>query len=139
MRNQKLIALCLIVLIAFSSVPSYGKAPTLYDMLRKLNKSRITTLQRSEVVDEYMGQVVKGDGRIKDILKSFSKEGEAMVYLDKPFKGKRYEVVVAVSRESAEKLRKGKRIRFEGKFAGISYETLRFEEGTITCKAWWLL
>jgi len=137
MKINKLLLCILILFIAFPLLSEAAKNPTLFRILKELNKSRETSLQKMEIVQSYKGQVVTGKGKVKDILRSFASENEAMVYLTKRYGDKKYEVIVAVSKESVQKLKKGKRIKFEGNFAGMSYDTLRFEEGKILSVSFW--
>ena len=131
MKRNKLFVFFLMLVIVFSPLCCYAKTLTLNKMMNQLVKSSLTSLQRMELVEKYKGQIVKGSGRVKDILKSFGSENEAMVYLQKPFRGKQYEVVLTVSIENAEKVKKGKTIRFEGSFEGMTFETLRFKDAKI--------
>lgn len=136
MKNKVLI-FSLILFITFSSLSCYAGLLTLNKMLGKLSTPRLTSLQKSNLVEQYKGQEVKGIGKVKDILKSFASENTAMLYIEKPFRGKRYEIVLVVSQNSVKKIKKGQRIRFEGKFVGITFNTLRFEDAKLIHKSWW--
>jgi len=137
MKINKLVLCILILLIAFPLLGAKAKNPTLFKMLIRLNKSHMTSLQAMEVAEGYKGKTLTGNGKVKDILRSFASEDEAMVYLTRRYGSKKYELIVAVSKESVQKLKKGKRVKFEGKFAGMSYDTLRFEEGKILSVSFW--
>ena len=71
------------------------------------------------------------------MLKSYGIEGEAMVYLKKHYRSKEYEIVLVVSEESAEKIKKGMSLQFEGNFDGMTYRTLRFKNVGLVTKPWW--
>ena len=71
---------------------------------------------------------MQGNGIVQDVLKSFGAPGEVTIYAQKEVWGKRYELVLLADQEGAEKIMKGKSIRFEGTFAGLTFETLRFEK-----------
>ncbi|MFH1594560.1 MAG: hypothetical protein ABID09_07695 [Candidatus Omnitrophota bacterium] len=110
------------------------KGLTLNKLLSKISKSSSTTLERLNTIEEYKGQVVKGAGKVKDILKRNGSEKEALVYIRRPFGGIEYEVIVAVDRESTKEIKKGITVAFEAKFTGLTFETLRFEDGKISRK-----
>lgn len=136
-KKYKFLSCFLMLFIAFSSLSIYAETLSLNKMLNQLARPQLTSLQRSNLIENCKAQRLKGIGRVRDILKSSVSEDEAMIYLAKSFKGKQYEIVLIVSRESAVKIKKGNIIRFEGKFVGMTFETLRFEDAKIIRKPWW--
>lgn len=131
-----------ILLLAFSviayPISAYTQTLTLDKMLGKLTARRTTTLERTELVATYKGQAVKGIGRVKDVMESVTSENKATVYLERLFRGNAYEIVLAVNKEDVQNIRKGKKVRFEGTFVGMSFKTLRFDDATLVKRAWFL-
>lgn len=139
MKKNKFCIGLLSALIVLSAVTCYAENVSLDVMLRQLSKSRLTSLQKLELIEQYTGKIVAGKGKVKDVIKSYGTENEAMVYLSKPVGDKQYELVIMAPQEEADKVRKGKTVGFEGVFAGMSFETLRFKNARITKKrkSWW--
>ncbi|MGB2705238.1 MAG: hypothetical protein WBC74_00010 [Candidatus Omnitrophota bacterium] len=137
MKQIKMLVLFLILCIALSPLSAYAKTLTLNKILSRLAKPRATSLQKLETVEEYKGEIVRGTGTVKDVLKSFGTEGEAMVYLKKYFRGKEYEIVLMVPQGEAEKVRKGMSVKFEAVFVGMTFKTLRFEEAELIKRVFW--
>ena len=73
----------LLIVLSFSVNAFGATVVALNKMLAKLNRSNVTSLQRSDLIQEYKGQVLKGKGKIQDVLKSAASENQAMVYLEK--------------------------------------------------------
>ena len=126
----------LLIVLSFSVNASGATVVALDKMLAKLNRSNVTSLQRSDLIQEYKGQVLKGKGKIQDVLKSAASENQAMVYLEKYFKNKKYDIVLSMDIVTAEKLKKGKALNFSGEFDGIIGTTLRFKNIVIPKKKW---
>ncbi len=137
MKKMKLIVLFLIVGMALTPVSAYAKTLGLNKILGRLAKPRATSLQKMDTVEEYKGEIVKGAGTVKDVLKSFGEKNEAMVYLKKYFRGKEYEIVLMVPRDEAEKVRKGMSVKFEAVFTGMTFQTLRFEDAELIKRIFW--
>ncbi|OGX17115.1 MAG: hypothetical protein A3K83_06870 [Omnitrophica WOR_2 bacterium RBG_13_44_8b] len=140
MRQNKFFMFFLMVL--FISVPMclYAKDErvlSLNGMLTSLTNPRLTSLQKMTLIDGYKSTVVKGAGKVKDVLISYGSENETLVCIQKPFRGKEYEVVLLTSRESAEKIQKGNTVGFEGTFVAMAFETLRFKDVKIIRKSRW--
>ena len=127
MKVTKIIALILALFIAFSPIYAYAKPLNVKTILKDLTNTKLTSLQRSDAVKQYNGQVTVGKGRVKDVLQVAGTKNEAIVYLTRPFRGETYELVLTVDRETAETVRKGKTIKFEGMFDGTSFNALRFK------------
>lgn len=136
MRNKCARFLISLVVAVLFSINAFGADVTLNKVLAKLSKSNVTSLQRSDLIQEYKGQVINGKGKIEDVLKSAASENQAMVYLEKYFKSKRYEIVLSMDIVTAEKLKKGKALKFSGEFDGITGTTLRFKNVVIPKKKW---
>ena len=132
MKRKIICLVSILLLTALVSFSSYAENITLDTMLRKLGDRNVTSLKKVELIDSYKGQVVKGAGKVRDVVKSFGSENTALVYIRKPYQGKLYEIILTVDQQSAENIKKGRNIAFEGKFAGMTFETLRLEEGKIT-------
>ena len=126
----------LLIVLSFSVNAFGATVVALNKMLAKLNRSNVTSLQRSDLIQEYKGQVLKGKGKIQDVLKSAASENQAMVYLEKYFKNKKYDIVLSMDIVTAEKLKKGKVLNFSGEFDGITGTTLRFKNIVIPKKKW---
>ena len=137
MRFDKIIACFLVSLFLLYPLNALAGPMNLDSLLGKLASRRTTSLERLNLVEEYKGQAVKGSGRVKDVLKSFGEENKAMVYLEKSFAGKPYELVLITDAGAAESIKRGKFVRFEGNFAGMTFETLRFESATVTSPKFW--
>lgn len=127
MKVTKIIALILALFIAFSPIYAYAKPLNVKTILKDLTNTKLTSLQRSDAVKQYNGQVTVGKGRVKDVLQVAGTKNEAIVYLTRPFGGETYELVLTVDRETAKTIRKGKTIKFEGMFDGTSFNALRFK------------
>ena len=134
---KKNIVLSLIAFICLYSLVAYADTMPLDRILSKFSNPHLTSLQKLDLLENYKGTDVKGKGKITDIVKSYGTKDEAMIYMLRTVRGQKYEIVVSVSRESAENIRKGKTINFEGVFTGMSFRTLKLEGGKIIAKAWW--
>jgi len=106
-------------------------------LLGGLSRSRITSLQKLNTVEEYTGEIVRGTGIVKDVLRSFGETNEAMVYLKKNFRGKEYELVLVTPQDEAEKVKKGMSVKFEAVFTGMTFQTLRFEDAELIKRLFW--
>lgn len=137
MKHAKILALFLIACIILSPASAYARTMTLNKILVQLAKARATSLQKLETVEEYKGEIVRGTGTVKDVLKSFGEEGEAMVYLKKNFHGKEYELVLMTPQDEAEQMRKGMSVKFEAVFVGMTFQTLRFEDAELIKRTFW--
>jgi len=141
MKKNIILASVLVCVMAAGQFCAYAKDNNLNPLtklLGKLTKSGNTSLMRLDIVDEYKGEIVAGAGKVKDIIKSFGDEDQAMVYLKKSYKGKEYELILLIDALSVEKIQKGKSVNFTGNFVGITYLTLRFENVELaTPKSWW--
>lgn len=131
MKRNKFFIFFLIFFILVSPLSGYAQTIKLHKLLKELTGRRLTTLQKINSIEKYKGLAVKGNGKVKDIIKSFTFKNEARVSLQKYYRGKPYEIILTVSQESAEKLKKGKPVRFEGTFAGMTLETFLFENATL--------
>ena len=127
MRLTKIIALILVFFIAFSPIYSYAKPLNVKTILKDLTNANLTSLQRSDAVAQYNGQVTVGKGKVKDVLQVAGTKNEAIVYLTRRFGGETYELVLTVDCETAKNIKKGKTIKFEGMFDGTSFNALRFK------------
>ena len=136
MKNVRILALFLLVAITLFPLSAYAETMSLHKLVSLLNAPRATSFQTMERVNEYKDETVRGSGRVKDVLKSFGTEGEAMVYLKKRINGKTYEIILMVLEEDAEKIKKQRNVRFIGTFAGLTFQTLRFEDAEIVPKSW---
>jgi len=143
MKAKQYISLFLILSVLFFTFTATADTVKLNKILQQFSDPRVTSLQKVDLIKQYKGQSVRGDGRVRDVVKSFGKDEKALVYLRKPYGGKNFELILTVSQESAEKIKKGRGIKFEGKFAGMTFETLRFDDAKITSKGgidwlgWW--
>ncbi len=137
MKKVKLVSLFLITCMALAPVSVYAKTMGINKILGHLSKPRATSLQKLETVEEYKGEIVRGTGIVKDVLKSFGEESGAMVYLKKNFRGKEYEIVLMVPVDEAEKVKKGMSVKFEAVFAGMTFQTLRFEDAELIKRVFW--
>lgn len=137
MKKIRLFALFLIFCVVLYPLSAYGQSVMVTTMLDKLTRPSTTSLQVLNLVEQYKGQTVKGQGKVKDILKSFGDENKAMVYINKPYRGKQYEILLVVDEGTVEKIKKGKGVWFEGKFATMTFRTLRFENAEVKPKPWW--
>jgi len=137
---RKIIALFLILFILCPAAELYAKGPTalnLEQLLGKITKPGSTSLQKSDAMDSYKGKIIRGSGVVRDVLRSYGSDNEAMVYLDKAFRGRKYEIVLAVNRDDAEKIIKKKTVSFKGEFSGMSFGTLRFKNAEVKRLWWW--
>jgi len=137
MKKMKYIALLLIVCMALAPISADAKTIGLKKILNRLTKPRATSLQKMDIVEKFKGELVRGAGTVKDVLKSFGEKDEAMVYLKKYYKGKEYELVLVVPKEQAAKVRKGMGVKFKGVFAGMTFQTLRFENTELIKRFLW--
>ena len=137
MKRIKFIALLLAFSVILTPLALCERPVRLKKMFSELTRPRLTSLRKLELVNKYKGEIVKGVGRVKDVVKSYGIEGEAMVYLKKHYRGKEYEIVLVIPEESAEKIKKGMSLTFEGNFAGMTYHTLRFKNVDLIAKPWW--
>ena len=137
MKSIKLISLLLAFSVMFSPLALCERPVRLKKMLSELTRPRNTSLRKLDIVNKYKGEIVKGVGRVKDVVKSYGIKGEAMVYLKKRYRSKEYELVLIMPEESVEKVKKGMSLQFEGNFAGMTYQTLRFKNVDQVSNVWW--
>ena len=128
MKKITFLTIFLAFSIALSPLCCYAETISLGKLLRELTGSKITSLEKSNIARKYKGEIVKGTGIVKDIIKTYGAENNAMVYLKKKLRNKEYEIVLIADEKNVHKIRKGKNIAFKGKFAGTSYDAFRFEE-----------
>ena len=137
MKTSKIFAVIIIFVLLLYPVTVYAGNPTIGRMLAKLSNRRLTSLQKLELIEQYKGDYIKGSGRVRDVLKSFGSKNEAMVYIDKYYRGNKYEIVLMIGQDMVEDIKKGRAIRFEGKFVGMTFRTLRFKDAAIMPRMWW--
>lgn len=136
MKKNKFIAILLTLVIALSPLSAYARTVELNTLLRKVTRPNLTSLQRLDIIETYKGKSVRGEEKVKDIRKSLGSEKNATILLQKRYKGKEYDIVLTTSElEKAKKITKGKRVKFVGKFVGMTFETVRFENVKIVQKA----
>lgn len=128
MKKSALFILVLIFLVTVVPLSFSAETLRLDKMLDKLTSRQATSLQKLELIEQYKGQNVRGSGKVKDVLKKAGSPDKAMVYMEKPFRNKKYEIVLMTSSDRAKDIKKGKKINFEGAFVGMVFETLRFED-----------
>ena len=137
MLKKLIISLLLVCMVICPALSSYAKTVSLKQLLNQLTHPSITSLQRLDIISEYKGKDIRGSGKVKDIVRSFGSENEAMIYLKKSCKGKSFELVLLVDLDAASKIKKGKKIKFEGVFVGMSANTLRFEGAEVIDRTLW--
>ena len=69
MKHIKIVVLFLIICIALSPLSAHAKTLGLNKILSRLAKPRATSLQKLDTIEEYKGEIVKGSGIVKDVLK----------------------------------------------------------------------
>ena len=137
MKARKVITLFLILFFVFSPLyDTFAQTLTLGKLLGKITKRQLTSIKKLAIIESYKGSEVSGTGKVKDALKTPGSDDKATIYLQKRFKGKYYQIVVIANRGDVAKIRKGKTTRFNGKFVGLSFDTLRFEDAEIIQRGW---
>ncbi|MBL7158250.1 MAG: hypothetical protein ISS91_01945 [Candidatus Omnitrophica bacterium] len=106
----------------------------LNQLLKRLTRAGQTSMQKSDLLQEFKGYSIKGTGKVKDIIKSPGESGKALVYLTRSYRYKKYELVLTMDAESVKKVRKGSYLRFVGSFEGMALETLRFDDAKVLSK-----
>jgi len=137
MLKNIIIGLLLICMVVCPALSSYAKTVSLNHLLNQITHPRTTSLQRLDIISDYKGKDIRGSGKVNDILRSFGSENEAMIYLKKSHRGKNLELVLFVDLDTASKIKKGKKIKFEGVFVGMSADSLRFEGVEVTGQTFW--
>jgi len=139
MTKNKIIAFLLAILIAFYPIFTYATTIHLNTLLRNLTRHDLTTIQKMELLDSYKGKIVTGEEMVDDVTKGFASENDITIRFKKRYKGTRYDIILqTVDLETAKDIKKGKRVKFEGEFAGMTFDTLRFENVKIRQKSrWW--
>ena len=136
MKKIKVLAFLLIITVLVYPISSNARVMTITRILSKLTSPRLTTLEKTGFVDQYKEQTVKGSGKVVDILKSHGAEDKAMIKIIKRSRGRKFDIIVIVDRASVAKIRKGRKITFEGTFKGVTFKTVRIEDAKIIGKGW---
>ena len=103
-------------------------------LLKRLTKYGQTSMQKSDLLQEYNGCSIRGIGKVKDIMKSPGESNKALVYLVKSYRYKKYELVLTMDAESVKKVKKGSYLSFVGNFEGMALETLRFDDAKVLAR-----
>jgi len=113
------------------------KPAKLNDMLSELTRSRITTLQKANIIESYKGQIMGGSARVKDVIDDYATQDKANIYLIKPYRGVKYKLTLLVDKDTAKELKKGRRVNFEGRLVEMTFNTLHFKNAKIIKRSFW--
>jgi hypothetical protein len=116
---------------AVKDVTKDTKPVKLDTFLKELTDPSLTNLQKLDLAEKYKDRPVEGKARVKDVIPLYGAENQALVYMEaKLWRGK-YEITLVIDQENADKIVKLGMLAFCGKFAGMSYDTFRFENGKL--------
>ncbi len=138
MKTRKILIALALILSMIVATHSYADTVKVEKVLSALGSQKLTSLQKMDTVEKYKNNVITGKAKVRDILRSFSSSEEAVVYLQKTYSGHRFEIMLTVDKASAEGIRKGKKVNFEGTLVGVNFDTLRLKDGKITKAGWWI-
>jgi len=136
MKKTKVLAVLLLITVLIYPISSDARVMTVSRILSKLTNPSLTTIEKTGYVDQFKEQTIKGSGKVVDILKSHGATDKAMIKILKRNRGRKFDIIVIVDRASVAKIRKGKKISFEGTFKGVTFKTVRIEDAKITGKGW---
>ena len=136
MKRIKVLAFLLLISVLIYPISSDARVMNVTRILSKLTNPSLTTIEKTGFVDQYKEEIVKGSGKVVDILKSHGAEDKAMIKIIKRSRGRKFDIIVIVDRASVAKIKKGKKISFEGTFKGVTFKTVRIEDAKIIGKGW---
>ena len=137
MKKNIFLRILLVVFICSYLALAHADIVSIDKILSQFSNPKLTSLQKLDLVESYRGTDVRGKAKVTDVVKSYGNDNEAMIYTTRTVRGQKYEIVVAVPKESVNKIRKGNTIKFEGVFTGMSFRTIKLDGGEIIKSAWW--